>query len=47
MTDRPNILFLMTDQQRGDCLGIDGRGESMTARRGSGAGRATGRTAVP
>ena len=25
MTDnRPNILLLMTDQQRGDCLGIDG-----------------------
>ena len=22
--DRPNILLLMTDQQRGDCLGIDG-----------------------
>ena len=22
--DRPNILFLMTDQQRGDCLGADG-----------------------
>ena len=21
---RPNILFIMTDQQRGDCLGIDG-----------------------
>lgn len=23
-TGRPNILFLMTDQQRGDCLGADG-----------------------
>ena len=23
-TQRPNILFLMTDQQRGDCLGTDG-----------------------
>jgi len=22
--DRPNILLIMTDQQRGDCLGIDG-----------------------
>ncbi len=22
--DRPNILLLMTDQQRGDCLGLDG-----------------------
>ena len=22
--DRPNILFLMTDQQRGDCIGADG-----------------------
>ena len=21
---RPNILLLMTDQQRGDCLGIEG-----------------------
>ncbi len=21
---RPNLLFLLTDQQRGDCLGIDG-----------------------
>lgn len=21
---RPNILFIMTDQQRGDCLGLDG-----------------------
>ena len=24
MSDRPNILLLMTDQQRGDCLGIEG-----------------------
>ncbi len=24
MNSRPNILLLMTDQQRGDCLGIDG-----------------------
>ena len=23
-TKRPNILFLMTDQHRGDCLGCDG-----------------------
>lgn len=23
-TEKPNILLLMTDQQRGDCLGIDG-----------------------
>lgn len=23
-TSKPNILFLMTDQQRGDCLGVDG-----------------------
>ena len=22
--ERPNILFIMTDQQRGDCLGLDG-----------------------
>ncbi|MFW6060053.1 MAG: arylsulfatase [Phycisphaeraceae bacterium] len=22
--DRPNVLFIMTDQQRGDCLGCDG-----------------------
>jgi len=21
---RPNILLIMTDQQRGDCLGVDG-----------------------
>lgn len=24
MSQRPNILLIMTDQQRGDCLGIDG-----------------------
>ena len=24
MTDRPNILFINTDQQRGDCLGVEG-----------------------
>jgi len=24
MTDRPNILLILTDQQRGDCLGIAG-----------------------
>lgn len=24
MSERPNILFIMTDQQRGDCLGVDG-----------------------
>jgi arylsulfatase A-like enzyme len=22
---RPNVLLIMTDQQRGDCLGADGR----------------------
>lgn len=25
MSDRPNILLITTDQQRGDCLGLDGR----------------------
>ena len=25
MTDRPNILLISSDQQRGDCLGIEGR----------------------
>lgn len=24
MSDRPNIVLIMTDQQRGDCLGVDG-----------------------
>lgn len=24
MDSRPNIVLFMTDQQRGDCLGIDG-----------------------
>ena len=24
MTKKPNILLLVTDQQRGDCLGVDG-----------------------
>lgn len=27
---RPNILLIMTDQQRGDCLSIDGHGVLMT-----------------
>jgi arylsulfatase A-like enzyme len=27
---RPNVLFLMTDQQRGDCLGADGNGAIRT-----------------
>jgi arylsulfatase A-like enzyme len=29
-TERPNILLLMTDQQRGDCLGVDGHPCLMT-----------------
>ncbi|MDA0709322.1 MAG: sulfatase-like hydrolase/transferase [bacterium] len=29
-TDRPNILFIMTDQQRGDCLGIEGHSVLQT-----------------
>ena len=24
MTEAPNILFICTDQQRGDCLGVEG-----------------------
>lgn len=24
MNEQPNILFIMTDQQRGDSLGVDG-----------------------
>ncbi len=28
--ERPNILFLMTDQQRGDCLGADGHPAVLT-----------------
>ncbi|HUU60580.1 MAG TPA: sulfatase-like hydrolase/transferase, partial [Phycisphaerae bacterium] len=24
MSDRPNILLIMTEQHRGDCLGIEG-----------------------
>jgi len=28
--DRPNILLIMTDQQRGDCLGIDGHPVLLT-----------------
>lgn len=24
MEERPNILFINTDQQRGDCLGVEG-----------------------
>jgi len=30
MTSKPNILIIMTDQQRGDCLGIDGHPVLMT-----------------
>ena len=30
MPDRPNILLLMTDQQRGDCLGVDGHPALLT-----------------
>ena len=30
MPDRPNILFIMTDQQRGDCLSIDGHPYLLT-----------------
>ena len=29
-SDRPNILLIMTDQQRGDCLGIDGHPVLLT-----------------
>ncbi len=29
-SDRPNILFLMSDQQRGDCLGADGHPAVLT-----------------
>jgi len=29
-TSRPNILLIMTDQQRGDCLGIDGHPVLLT-----------------
>lgn len=28
--DRPNILLIMTDQQRGDCLGVEGRHPVLT-----------------
>ncbi len=28
--DRPNVLLIMTDQQRGDCLGIDGHPVLLT-----------------
>ena len=30
MADRPNILLIMTDQQRGDCLSIDGHPVLLT-----------------
>lgn len=30
MKDRPNILLLMSDQQRGDCLGAEGRQPVLT-----------------
>jgi arylsulfatase len=30
MSDRPNILFIMTDQQRGDCLGLEGHPALLT-----------------
>lgn len=30
MSERPNILFLMTDQQRGDCLSADGHPVLLT-----------------
>ena len=30
--DRPNILLIMTDQQRGDCLGIEGHPALITPR---------------
>jgi len=30
MSDRPNILFILTDQQRGDCLGIAGHPAVLT-----------------
>jgi arylsulfatase A-like enzyme len=23
MTERPNLLLIVTDQQRGDCIGVD------------------------
>jgi len=29
-SSRPNIILLMTDQQRGDCLGIDGHPDLLT-----------------
>lgn len=32
MTDRPNILLIMTDQQRGDCLGVEGHPVLRTPR---------------
>jgi len=30
MAERPNFLFIMTDQQRGDCLGLDGHPVLLT-----------------
>ena len=30
MSDRPNFLLIMTDQQRGDCLGIEGHPALLT-----------------
>ncbi|MHB8964324.1 MAG: sulfatase-like hydrolase/transferase, partial [Saccharofermentanales bacterium] len=30
MTKRPNVLFILTDQWRGDCLGVDGNESIMT-----------------
>src|SRR5262245_57945221 len=30
ITERPNILFLMADQHRGDCVGADGNQSILT-----------------
>ncbi len=39
--DRPNVLLIMTDQQRGDCLGIEGHPVLLTPNMDSIAGRGT------
>jgi len=39
--DRPNILLIMTDQQRGDCLGVEGHPVLMTPNMDSIAGAGT------
>ena len=40
MTSRPNILFITSDQQRGDCYGFEGRVALVTGAAGGGIGKA-------